>query len=150
MTAKKIITDNLKQIVGSLGEKDINVEVKPSDSSANGEYYTNVALRLSSKLGKKPIEIAYQIRDEFAKSISGIRSIKGINDNIVERVEAVNPGFVNFFLSEKVLFKTVKTVVEHEKFGDSVNLANQKVMIEFCDPNPFKEFHIGHLYSNIV
>jgi len=24
------------------------------------------------------------------------------------------------------------------------------VMIEFTDPNPFKEFHIGHLYSNIV
>ena len=23
-------------------------------------------------------------------------------------------------------------------------------MVEFTDPNPFKEFHIGHLYSNTV
>lgn len=23
-------------------------------------------------------------------------------------------------------------------------------MVEYTDPNPFKEFHLGHLYSNIV
>ena len=27
---------------------------------------------------------------------------------------------------------------------------DQKIIVEFTDPNPFKEFHIGHLYSNVV
>ncbi|MCH8986766.1 arginine--tRNA ligase, partial [Patescibacteria group bacterium] len=39
---------------------------------------------------------------------------------------------------------------EKEKYGLSNKDKGKKVMIEFCDPNPFKEFHIGHLYSNIV
>src|SRR3990172_1950594 len=34
----------------------------------------------------------------------------------------------------------------------TVNYSNNslRVMVEFTDPNPFKEFHIGHLYSNAV
>ena len=29
-------------------------------------------------------------------------------------------------------------------------MKGKKIMVEFTDPNPFKEFHIGHLYTNIV
>ena len=31
-----------------------------------------------------------------------------------------------------------------------IDRTGQTVIVEFTDPNPFKEFHIGHLYSNIV
>ncbi|MDP2860300.1 MAG: arginine--tRNA ligase, partial [bacterium] len=29
-------------------------------------------------------------------------------------------------------------------------LSGKKVAVEYTDPNPFKEFHLGHLYSNVI
>ena len=58
---------------------------------------------------------------------------------------------MNFFLSKECLLQELERVVkEKEKYGASDLLAGKRVMIEFTDPNPFKEFHIGHLYSNAV
>lgn len=156
MTAKKFIEENLKKVLGSLGVKNVEPEIKISDNSQNGDYYTNVAMRLSSTLKKKPIEIAYQIRDEFTKSTNGLRVIKGVNDGIIEKVEVAAPGFINFFLSEKSLIETVQAVSRNPDFGNSNQSREagsgsaRKIMIEFTDPNPFKEFHIGHLYPNII
>ena len=31
-----------------------------------------------------------------------------------------------------------------------LGLVKKKVFIEYTDPNPFKEFHIGHLFTNTV
>ncbi|KKQ34283.1 MAG: Arginine-tRNA ligase, partial [Candidatus Nomurabacteria bacterium GW2011_GWB1_37_5] len=35
-------------------------------------------------------------------------------------------------------------------FGRNYELKTKKIMVEYTDPNPFKEFHVGHLYSNSV
>ncbi len=35
-------------------------------------------------------------------------------------------------------------------YGKNESLAGQKTIMEFTDPNPFKEFHIGHLMSNTI
>jgi arginyl-tRNA synthetase len=43
------------------------------------------------------------------------------------------------------LYSTAK-----EDFGFDLSYKNKRVMVEYTDPNPFKEFHIGHLYSNSV
>ncbi|MFI5265690.1 MAG: arginine--tRNA ligase, partial [Candidatus Levyibacteriota bacterium] len=49
------------------------------------------------------------------------------------------------------LTSNLSSILEQkEKFGQSEVLKNKKVMVEFTDPNPLKEFHIGHLYSNAV
>ena len=69
----------------------------------------------------------------------------------IEKVEAVKPGFVNFWLADEYLSHNMEEVLKNpEEAGKSETLKNKKIMVEFTDPNPFKEFHIGHLYSNIV
>ena len=41
--------------------------------------------------------------------------------------------------------------VKTAKTGEIASRGNKKkIMVEFTDPNPFKELHIGHLYSNAV
>ena len=143
MQAKELITDNLLLIVRKLTKENIDVQVSISERSENGDYYTNVALRLSSILKKKPLDIAYQIKSELEK-VSDFASI-------VSKVDVAPPGFVNFYLSEEYLVDTLDYInKEQDKFGTSENLKDQKIMVEFTDPNPFKEFHIGHLYSNVV
>jgi arginyl-tRNA synthetase len=39
---------------------------------------------------------------------------------------------------------------EGENFGKNNSLSGKNVMVDYTDPNPFKEFHIGHLMSNAI
>ena len=68
------------------------------------------------------------------------------DSKLVARVEVVKPGFVNFFISDAYL----SSQVGNQIIEGAESLQDSKIMIEYTDPNPFKEFHIGHLYSNIV
>ncbi len=78
---------------------------------------------------------------------------------IIDRVQMVAPGFINLWLNQQFLITQMQQVLE----GDLVHSDDKKVilnlpksskkqqiMVEFTDPNPFKEFHIGHLYSTTV
>ena len=156
MQIKQLIIHNLLLVVRELTKESIDLEISISEKAEQGDYYTNVALRLASILKKKQLDIAYQIKSEFEKLVlpsSQPSHIKGEGDqsSVIDRVEVAPPGFVNFFLSEQYLDETLKYIKRKGlKFGSSDNLKNQKVMVEFTDPNPFKEFHIGHLYSNII
>ena len=37
-----------------------------------------------------------------------------------------------------------------KNYGLNNSRVGQKIIIEYTDPNPFKEFHIGHLMSNTI
>lgn len=69
---------------------------------------------------------------------------------LVREVVAAKPGFLNFTL-------TSQAVVSHlTQFADEAvtlvpqTAAGQRVLVEYADPNPFKEFHIGHLFNITV
>lgn len=98
-----------------------------------GDYSTNLALQIAKKLDKDPREIARALTEELEK-ISGI-----------EKVEIAGPGFINFILTDESLWKAT-----HEANQLPKPLKGQEILVEFGDPNPFKEMHIGHLYSYIV
>ena len=126
--------DELKQIVEKASGFLNPVIEQPKDKS-NGDYSTNVALVLAKKQNKNPLEVA--------KEISG-----KINDNIIERIEVAGPGFINFYLSKDFFINELKKV--NKNFGRSNKLKNKKIVIEYTDPNILKEFHIGHLMSNVI
>ena len=108
-----------------------------------GDYASNVAMILSKKEQKSPRELA----EEIAEKLRGQGELKGI----VEKIEVAGPGFVNFFLSNKYLTDEVSEVLsEKEAYGSGVRWEEKKVMVEYTDPNPFKQFHIGHLMSNTI
>lgn len=139
MEIKQQILEKLQQIVKELTNEDIVVElVRPADAS-HGDYTTNIALRLAKTLGKNPLEIAEEIAQKFDKGEE------------IAKVEAVRPGFVNFSLSIPFLVSHIEGLLHApEKVGRTTKFVNKKVIVEFTDPNPFKEFHIGHVYTNIV
>src|SRR3989344_1899026 len=69
----------------------------------------------------------------------------------VERVELAGPGFINFYLSREFFKESLKEIIEKgENFGKGEHAKGFKVMVEHTDPNPFKEFHIGHLMPNVI
>ncbi|KKT46009.1 MAG: Arginine-tRNA ligase, partial [Candidatus Collierbacteria bacterium GW2011_GWF2_44_15] len=138
MKARQIIKDSINNLFNAA---EFTLE-HPMDEKM-GDYASNVAMILSKKEQKSPRELA----EEIAEKLRGQGELKGI----VEKIEVAGPGFVNFFLSNKYLTDEVSEVLsEKEAYGRGVRWEEKKVMVEYTDPNPFKQFHIGHLMSNTI
>jgi len=126
----------LKAAIKDACQKLFKVDITPEFSRPDekfGDYATNVALQLGKRLGQNPREVAEALASEIQKT------------DLVAKVEIAEPGFINFTLSDEVLAKVALSAVDLPK-----PLAEQEILVEFGDPNPFKEMHIGHLYSYIV
>lgn len=118
---------------------DIIVE-KPKDSRM-GDYSTNIAMRMASKLKKRPLELAEEISQKMNSQ----------KDSDIDKVEAVAPGFINIFLSNEYLVNEMGRIVElGDNYFKSDENKGKNILIEYTDPNPFKVLHVGHLYTNIV
>lgn len=129
--------DEIKKILEKLVGKDAPsflVEV-PADVS-HGDYSSNAALVLAKKLGKNPRELAQEIAGKVGKH------------RFIEKVQVAGPGFINFYLSKDYFVSELKKV--NKNFGKNTSLKNKRIIIEYTDPNPFKEFHIGHLMPNAI
>jgi len=122
----------LKEKIAKLIEKSIkdNKEVlieRPREKS-HGDYSTNIALKIKGN----PME--------NAKLIS-----KSLDSPLFDKIEAVKPGFINFFFSKEYLQKQVKEILKQgKKFGDLKIGKNQKVNVEFISANPTGPLHVGN------
>ena len=126
----------IKKIIQSaIQDSSCDFSVEVPDDKTHGDYSTNIALILAKKLGKNPREVAESIK---AKTKSGLFS----------KIEIAGPGFINFFIKNKVFVDNLKKI--DKDFGKGAELKNKKIIIDYTDPNPFKEFHIGHLMTNAV
>lgn len=126
----------------AVGQKSFEPEVFVPENENFGHYSTNVALKLAPIKKQNPLKIAEEIVGLINKTSS---------KNFFEKIEITAPGFINFWLSQETIAGELKKIIkEKDIYGSSDTRKKKKIIIEFTDPNPFKEFHIGHLYSNIV
>ncbi len=134
---KKLLTKALLNRGFSFNEEDIIIEIP--ENITNGHYSTNIAMRLASQLKRNPLQIAQEVVDAMEE------------DSAIAKLEVAKPGFINFFLSNRYLLAQISKIASNK--GDYLNLdtkKGKKIIIEYTDANPFKEFHIGHLYTNSV
>lgn len=115
------------------------VEVSVPEQREHGNYSSNVALLLSHALKKNPMEIAQQLSEKLSDS------------TMFTKVEAVKPGFLNFFIADQKLFELLQSVIENpEMFGQSTIGKGKTVMVEYFQLNIAKRPHIGHIRSAII
>ena len=79
----------------------IMVEI-PKDNS-NGDYSTNIAMRLTKILRRRPQEIAQEIKEELLKRLDNVQSI-----------DIAGPGFINFWLEKDAMADIINTVIEKQ------------------------------------
>lgn len=135
---RKAIAEALK----NMGAEEISFAIERPTEAVHGDYATNAALVAAKNLGKKPHEIANTI-------VQTLTEVLG--KDMVSRVVVAGPGFVNIILSrEAVTFAVAEADAKGSEWGKGTTDAGQRVLIEYTDPNPFKEMHIGHLMSNVI
>ena len=133
-TLQSKINDALEKL--DITDVDFVLE-HPADLS-HGDYASNVAMVAANKAGTNPRELAEKIVAEIETG------------DEIRKIEVAGPGFINFVLSRDFFTQSVQEILDTEKFGSNESLVGKKVMLEYTDPNPFKQFHIGHLMTNAI
>ena len=101
--------------------------------TTQGDYATNLAMRLTKQLKKNPREIAQEI-------VGAVEDL-----DMLEKVEIAGPGFINFFIKPNVLADVINIVLEEdERFGSSNVGNNEKFLVEYVSANPTGPLHVGH------
>ncbi len=118
--------------VSDLNENDIVLEV-PKDSK-NGDFSTNIAMRLARSLHKAPQLIATDIKNGL--------DLKKCHTS---KVEVAGAGFINFYLDLDYLLEVVPLILsQNDKYGSSNIGKGEKINLEFVSANPTGYLHIGH------
>lgn len=135
-----VIRQAIAEALSTLGLPSADFAVEHPADMSHGDYATNVALVLAKTAGKSPRALA----DTLVALLSG-------QIEYVDKVDIAGPGFINFHLSRDFFATQVAHVLEvGEAWGKNTDWAGKRVLVEYTDPNPFKEFHIGHLFTNAV
>ncbi len=135
---KADIETAISNALAGLGAEGVAFVVERPGELEHGDYATNAALAAGKILKKNPKEVATELAAMLEGKVAGVK-----------KIEVAGVGFINFTISGM----TIKDIVHeaHETAWGSNNLyKGKKVMVEYTDPNPFKEFHIGHLMSNAI
>lgn len=138
---REIIQNLLRNALLTYGVEPENITLERPADLAHGDYATNVALAHSKTLKLTPRDLAEKLVAEISQNLP----------LEIKKLEVAGPGFINFFLSEDyVKGALAEALLKGESWGRSDVLKGQKVVVEYTDPNPFKEFHIGHLMTNTI
>src|SRR4051812_28980719 len=110
-----MIQDKLRDItlrsLKALGVPEDMVEINfehPTDSK-NGDYSTNVAMLLFKHLGST-VKTPYDLAEKIAGGIQ--EELKYSFHAVFAKVEAVGPGFINFYLAKEFFKESVAEAVD--------------------------------------
>ncbi|MFL2652735.1 MAG: arginine--tRNA ligase [Dehalococcoidia bacterium] len=116
-----------------------NIIVEKPRNKSFGNWSCNIAMVLAKELQKSPIDIAKTIHQNIEKNKE------------IETIEIVNPGFINFTLSESFRSNLIEQILnEKNYFGSNDNGKGKKIQLEFVSVNPTGPVHVGHARGAIV
>lgn len=113
---------------------------RPSDTK-HGDYATNAALVASKLLNTNPHELAAQL----------VPSIKNALGTEAAEVSVAGPGFINITLSRMAVTGLIAEAdAKREEWGKGTAEHGRRIIIEYSNPNAFKEMHLGHLVGSVI
>lgn len=116
------------------------IEIDWTKDPAHGDYASNIAMVLASRLRKNPRQIA----DMICRHIDD-------GGQVLDKVEIAGPGFINFFVKEGIWTSCLRDVEQQGSSFGKLNLGSgSKMQVEFVSANPTGPLHIGHARGAVV
>ena len=134
-----LISDSIKKSIKAgifenldFREEDVVVEV-PREKN-NGDFSTNIAMKIAKKVRMAPRDCAKIIIDNM-----------DLKEAKIAKVECAGVGFINFYLELDWLYDVLKVIQKEQgDYGKSDIGKGKKVMIEFVSANPTGPLHMGN------
>ncbi len=136
MNNEEKILSSIKKVIKDLFniEDDSIVMVEIPKDNSNGDYSTNIAMRLTKILKRNPHQIAEEIKAKLLEDLPDANSI-----------DIAGPGFINFWLKKDAMADIINTIIEAgDKYGHSDHGKGLKVLEEYVSANPTGPLHCGH------
>ena len=126
------------------------IQVTAPKDSQHGDFMSNIAMYAFGTVkgnipGSRSHHLAVRAGNplEFAQLI--VDEVRSLNLDIFDKIEAVAPGFINFYLSPKYLQSQVQSIIEAgESYGSLTLGKGKKASVEFVSANPTGPLHIGN------
>ncbi len=136
---KKEIINTIKDAIISLEYPLLDIAIEKPKNKDHGDISSNIALLLTKKLKKNPMEIAQNLKKILDKSI------------LFESVEIAPPGFINFkFKAESIVNHINKIIKSGNDYGKNKSGKNKKILVEFVSANPTGPLTVGHGRGAII
>ena len=98
-----------------------------------GDFSSNIALRVSKKINKPPLDLANEIVELIPKN------------DLLDKITVEGPGFINFYLSELAYHQEIEKIINQKnKYGESNIGENINIIVEYVSANPTGPLHVGH------
>ena len=148
--ATPLVRDRIAQLVAGAIEQArqegvVQLESMPEilierpASPDHGDFATSLPLRLARATRINPLKLAEMLVERMPAS------------GEVSRVEAAQPGFVNFYLDAAWLQGQVEAIRKAGSEYGNVDLGrNRRVMVEFVSVNPTGPVHVGHTRGAVL
>ena len=115
------------------------IQVERPGNSDHGDFATNLPLRLARATRINPLDLAQSLAAHIPTG------------DVIERVEAAPPGFINFYLKESWLQQQVETERQAgSQFGNVDFGQGRRMMVEFVSVNPTGPVHVGHTRGAVL
>jgi arginyl-tRNA synthetase len=128
------LADAMRGVGVGIAAGDVRLE-RPARRE-HGDWSSNVALTAAKAAGRKPRELAEELRDQLNQP----------PPLHVRDVEVAGPGFLNFRLDDTWLHEVLSQVVSEGEEGYARPRVGdgQRVQVEFVSANPTGPIHVGN------
>jgi len=140
---KDEIIQSLKTALKELGIEDFEPVLERPKDASHGDFSTNAAMIAFAKIKNQESRIKNPL--ELAEKIVLILNTKYKISDTFDRVEAVAPGFINYYLSNKYLQNQIQNIIKQgDNYGSLTVGKGKKASVEFVSANPTGPLHIGN------
>ena len=136
-----------------MGAPETKFTIERPSNMSHGDYATNASMTIAKSIGEA-IKIAKKLKSILEDEL----------DDLVEKVEVAGPGFVNITLArEAITFIVAEANAKGEEWGKAKTarggspdasqgeaFRGKRIIVEYSNPNTFKEMHVGHLVGSVV
>jgi len=113
-------------------------EVMEPRQKEHGDFATNVALEVASRIAATPRAVAEAIVAALPPAA------------FVRKVEVAGPGFINVFLTEGWLHDVLRRIAAEGAAYGTAPRTEQRVQVEFVSANPTGPLHVGHARNAVL